>query len=237
MVGGTPKFTGHIGYIELTAITQSITNDVLGTVLCGAVEHNHRVACGFENKQTLEVHPLREDHNKVSTYPAVEFLRGDSPNGEGYFLDQILGWSNDEWDFQHNFIQWVFPTTEPSNFNPDAPVLTPDEITIIKADPNIQGVLGVIFHRWLRFCGLSYTDDMGLEIGTTEFPEGNPKVFWKFNHNFLRITRVLQSLTLLGRRDRAEELFRFLTRNRGYFTDNTFGYWTAAMGGQNDNAV
>lgn len=171
---------------------------------------------------------MSENHNNLSTTPAVDFLRGDGQNGEGYFLDQILGWSNEAWEADHAYIQWILPTVEPSSFNPDAPVLTPDEITIIRADPHIQGVLGVIYHRWLRFCGLKH-GDTGLEFGTSEFPQGNPVVWGRFNHNMLRMTRLLHSFNLLGKREYAEEFYAFLLKNQTMFTENTLGYWAEAM--------
>jgi hypothetical protein len=166
----------------------------------------------------------------------LDFLRGDGQGPSGYYLHDVLRYSNDEFELQHDFIQWVFPTDQPSNFNPDAPVLTPDEIKIIRADPHLRGVMGVIYHRWLRFCGLRQTDT-GLEFGTSEYPTGNQVVWGRFNHNMLRMTRVLQSLNLLGLRDRAEEFYNFLLKNRAMFTENTFGYFTQAMGGTSDNAV
>jgi len=172
---------------------------------------------------------LLEHHNEASS-PAIEFLRGEGPNGDGYLLHQILRWSNDDWEEDHSFIQWVFPTNQPSMFNADAPVLTADEITIIQSDPHIQEALGVIYHRWLRFCGLGY-GNTGLEFGTSEFPKGNPVVWGRLNHNWLRITRVLQSLRLLGRKDRAEEFFNFLTQHQALFSENTWLYWRKAMEG------
>jgi hypothetical protein len=162
------------------------------------------------------------------TCPVVQFLRGVGPNGEGYFLDQILGWSNDDWELDHSFIQWVFPTLSLSLYNPEAPVLTVEEIRIIRANPYIQDTLGLIYQRWLRFCGLRH-EDTGLEFGTTEFPNGNPTVWGQFNHNWLRITRVLHSLGLLGRSDLAQEFFDFLSRHRAMFTEESWSYWSRAM--------
>jgi hypothetical protein len=192
------------------------------------MKRRERAVRRFENQQTSEVHPLREHHNEVSTSRAVEFLRGEGPNGEGYFLDQILGWSNDDWEQDHSFIQWAFPTNKPSMFNPEAPVLTNEEISIIQSDPHTQEALGVIYHRWLRFCGLRQGDS-GLQFGTSEFPKGNPVVWGRFNHNWLRITRVLHSLRLLGRSDRAEEFFDFLTQHWEMFPDNNRLFWSRAM--------
>jgi hypothetical protein len=168
--------------------------------------------------------------------PLIEFLRGEGQGPDGYHLDDVFMRSNAAWETWHAYIQWVFPTDVASNFNPDAPVLTPDEITIIKADPHLQGVMGLCYHRWLRFCGLRQTDT-GLEFGTSEFPDGNPVVWGRFNHNMLRMTRVLQSLNLLGLRTQAEEFYNFLLKNRASFTENTFQFWDQAMGVTSDATV
>jgi hypothetical protein len=160
--------------------------------------------------------------------PLIKFLRGDGPGPNGYYLDDVLQYSNDEFDLHHDFIQWLFPTNQESNFNPDAPILTPNEIKIIRADPHLQNVMDTIYHRWLRFCGLRQTDT-GLEFGTNEYPKGNQMVWGQFNHNMLRITRVLHSLNLLGLHDHKEEFYNFLLKNKTIFNENTFGYFTQAI--------
>ncbi len=53
------------------------------------------------------------------------------------------------------------------------------------------------------------------------------------NHNWLRITRILRSLTLLGLADRARALYErleaFYTRHQFPIDADTFGYWTRAV--------
>ena len=47
-------------------------------------------------------------------------VRGDT-------LDEIMKWP-DEWlEEDHDYIQWLFPSTEPSQMNSAAPTLTRDE--------------------------------------------------------------------------------------------------------------
>jgi len=52
------------------------------------------------------------------------------------------------------------------------------------------------------------------------------------NHNFLRLTRILKSLTLLGHGDRAWELLECLVgideKVRGVIGETTLAYWREA---------
>ena len=54
----------------------------------------------------------------------------EGPKPSGYTLEQVLDWPDEDWELQHDFIQWLFATDEPSMFNPDAPVL--DAATIAR---------------------------------------------------------------------------------------------------------
>jgi len=54
----------------------------------------------------------------------VNFYRGESRDAEGRFLEELLAWNDDELEEVHNFVQWLFPLPEPSQFNPDAPLLS-----------------------------------------------------------------------------------------------------------------
>jgi len=135
---------------------------------------------------------------------AVDFLRGTGPSASGYTLDQILLWDNGSWESEHDFIQWVFPTDQPSRFNPEAPVLDGEAIAILREDPNCQENLSRGLERFLGFLGLTRGPD-GLTF------EGKPGPLWQHqNHNWLRISRCLRCLSLLGRAEEAAGFLRFL---------------------------
>lgn len=131
--------------------------------------------------------------------PELLVFYGDDEgaNSSGYALEQVLGWPDGDWELQHDFIQWLFPTDEPSLFNPDAPVLDANTVARFRADPLLRHRLHRSYDRWLAFCGVARTDD-GLA-----FDNPNPRVWDRQNHNWLRITRVLRSLNLLGLPDEA----------------------------------
>jgi len=146
----------------------------------------------------------------------------EGPNSSGYTLEQVLGWPNEDWELQHDFIQWLFATDEPSMFNADAPVLDAATIARFRAEPLLRHRLRRSFDRWLSFCGITRTDD-GLA-----FDSPNPGVWGRQNHNWLRITRVLRSLNLLGLPDEAQVFFALLNTIRAKTEPTTWRYWERA---------
>lgn len=44
----------------------------------------------------------------------VKFYRGERGNQNGDMLDDILTWKFGALDMDHDFIQWLFPSNEPS---------------------------------------------------------------------------------------------------------------------------
>lgn len=140
----------------------------------------------------------------------------------GYTLEQILDWPDEDWEHQHDFIQWLFATDEPSKFNPESPVLDSATIARFNANPLLRHRLRRAFDRWLAFCGITRTDS-GLAFG-----KPNPDVWKHPNHNWLRITRVLRSLNLLGLSDEAQAFFALLTTTRERFAPTTWQYWARA---------
>lgn len=109
----------------------------------------------------------------------LDFLRGTGTDDKGRTLSEILGWSDEQLENSHDTIQWLFPLNVPSNYNSNAPVLSDEEIEIIKKDELIQKNIIKSYYRFVRF----YND----------FDWVTPN-----NHNYLRLTRILKSLRLTG---------------------------------------
>jgi hypothetical protein len=59
----------------------------------------------------------------------LDFYRGTQLDSSGRMLHEIWDWTDDDLEAIHDFIQWLFPLPEPSQFNPDAPLLTPEDNT------------------------------------------------------------------------------------------------------------
>tara|TARA_B100001971_G_scaffold191429_1_gene194926 strand:+ start:722 stop:1015 length:294 start_codon:yes stop_codon:yes gene_type:complete len=62
----------------------------------------------------------------------LNFLKGNETDVYKRYLKDIWIMSDDQIENTHNFIQWVFPLNEKSNAVLKSPILTNEEIIIIK---------------------------------------------------------------------------------------------------------
>jgi hypothetical protein len=169
----------------------------------------------------------------------MDFYRGNSPDSEGRRLMEVWAFSDDDLELAHDWVQWLFPLREPSRFNPDAPLLTDEEVAAFQTDPLLHGNLRRSFERFLAFLGLEWIEGGRVTEGPN-FPARVPEVWSYPNHNWLRITRVLSSLRLLGLGDEARALYDRLkalyTSRRFPITADTFKYWSEAVQGMQFHA-
>ena len=119
----------------------------------------------------------------------VGFLEGKLPDHRGRILDILLQQTDHQAEATHDYIQWLFPLDEPSRSVNGAPVLTELDIDEIRQSSLAQSNLAESA-RW--FLG---------------FLERNNHWITNYNHNHLRITRVIKSLCLLAS-DKAADEFR-----------------------------
>lgn len=159
----------------------------------------------------------------------VEFYRLHARDSEGRMLDEIWSWPEEELEHCHDFIQWMFPLDEPSAFNPDAPLVTKEDQTAFRTEPQLQAAMRRSLSVFLAFLGLAFASD-GTVVRADNFPRRLP--LWKYqNHNWLRITRVLKSLRLLGFEKEAGALWACLKdmhENDRLVSEDSFRYWTDA---------
>lgn len=160
----------------------------------------------------------------------TEFYRGKAPDTEGRTLADLWAYSDREMESVHDFIQWAFPLREPSQFNPDAPLVTDADVDEFRADPALREALRRSFDRFLAFLGLRH--DGSEVIEGADF--ARKRAVWSHpNHNWLRITRVLASTRMLGLEPESRAFFAFLKarRDAGPGIDpTTFRYWERAAG-------
>jgi hypothetical protein len=162
----------------------------------------------------------------------LSFYRRQGTDNEGRSLAQIWSWSDDDFESVHDFIQWMFPLPEPSQFNSGAPLLTDDEIAAFQSDPILEANLTKSFERILSFLGLCQSEN-GKIIDSENFADRIPDVWAWRNHNWLRISRILRSLTLLGMESQAgalyEKLNEYFQSKKFPISMDTFQYWTEAV--------
>lgn len=150
----------------------------------------------------------------------IGFLGGETPDSEGRHLGDILRWPDNRLEQVHDFIQWLFPLTEPSPVNPGAPVLDTATIAEIRARPQLQANMRQSFERMFRFY------------------QASRHWITPGNHNHLRITRILKCLRLLGLEAEAREFFEWLSgiyqeerqKPRPGISARSFEFWSDAAG-------
>ena len=114
----------------------------------------------------------------------LDFYRGIGTDSAGRTREQVANLSLDELESVHDWVQHAFPSTEPSRFQPQTPVLTPEDVAEFQADPvNPDGVLRT---QMLTFLGRTWA-----------FYQSTDN--WKsaHDHNHFRITRILKFVNLM----------------------------------------
>lgn len=165
----------------------------------------------------------------------VEFYRGGQ-DSEGRTLDAILEWDDGRLEAVHDYIQWLFPSRQPSAVNCFAPLVTDDTVRAFERDPMLRDRLERAFDRMLRFYGLRACDGR-IEIDARAFPSRSRVWLTAGNHNHLRLTRIMDSLSTLGLRAHARALQRCLIDDvcagpgSGRVAPRTIEFWLRAVSG------
>jgi hypothetical protein len=161
----------------------------------------------------------------------TDFYRGVGTDDRGRTLTAMWGFSDEQLESIHDFIQWMFPLREPSRFNPDAPLLNDADVAEFRADPRLRAHLRRSLAVFLAFVGLRL--DGGRVVEAADFRR-KASVWRHPNHNWLRVSRVLASTRILALEDESRAFFAFLKdlRDGGAsgITPETFAYWETAAG-------
>jgi hypothetical protein len=165
----------------------------------------------------------------------VDFHRGTGTDDQGRTLADLWRFSDEEFELIHDFIQWMFPLREPSQYNPRAPILIEADIAEFQANEVLRDNLRRSFEMFLAFVGLSYHE---AKVARAEDFEQKRQIWQYPNHNWLRITRVLASTRTLGLDVESDAFFAFLKELRDGgatgITNETFHYWNCAACGRID---
>ena len=170
-----------------------------------------------------------------NTETIIEFYLGDGTDSLGRRIEDIWMWDYREIENVHNFIQWLFPLREVSSFNRSAPTLNAEVIETFNSSSELKNNLLKSFDMMLGFYGYRRMKDRdNTSIIKTE-SYNQRKMLWVTpgNHNFLRITRILKSMSALGQNEYALEFFYVLEelyqQNNKVIGDDTFHYWKEAI--------
>lgn len=99
-------------------------------------------------------------------------------------IDDIYHYDDYSLEADHSFIQWIFPTPRASVYNGNAPVLSMEDIAILKKDPKVINWLNAFKSKMFDYFGIS--------------PKNYDKSRILNGHNGLRLSRAIECLTLFG---------------------------------------
>lgn len=124
----------------------------------------------------------------------VSFFRDEIGHPRYGSYEVIISNSDEFWEKTHDFIQWIFPLNESSRFNREAPILDDSSIQQLLESRLAEQKLSLAVDRYKSF----------LKTHTN----------WRsgYDHNHLRISRVIKCLRLLSDDQSA----------------NAFKYWVAS---------
>lgn len=143
----------------------------------------------------------------------IDFYCGDK-DIRGRTLEEILSQNNLWLERVHDYIQWVFPNRIPSQYNPNAAILTDEDIWVFQQDVELKFKASRAVKRMEEFYFNSY--------------------HWlkPFDHNYLRITRILnfmREIKMYGHVDLFfEKLNRIYQEEYNTIGKDTFSYWCKA---------
>ena len=122
----------------------------------------------------------------------IKFFRGDGTDHAGRTIDDILALDDFWLEHTHDYLQWLFPVPEPSQYNARVPVLTKEDIAWFRTDRHLRTQQIRALDRMLAFYGL---ERRGGEIAPLPALNMKSHIWLKpAGHNHLRITRIIRSL-------------------------------------------
>ena len=145
--------------------------------------------------------------------PIIKFYSGYRPenNEYPYTFSSIINATDNDLEFTHDFIQWLFPLSEPSEFNKNAPLLTTEDIDTFINTRNLQTRVKVAVRRFLNFLGLTETKMGYIELYDVRYY--NDRILFR-GHNHLRISRMLKFLMLIEMVELANNIRNVLPPNK-----------------------
>lgn len=139
--------------------------------------------------------------------PYINFYRGLKPDIANHSHGEIYAADNKWLETTHDWVQWAFPGTEKSFFQPHLPLLSYAEIEVFRNDADIRRRVTEMVFRYTVF------------LTSTEH--------WRTpnNHNHLRITRMLKFLWLINMRPAARQAHRHILSLQPNATAQTLRLW------------
>lgn len=180
--------------------------------------------------------PKKEMMENRFTKVIVPFYLNKQTDSEGRLLSELWELDNNELEDEHDYIQWLFPLREASIHNHNAPIVNDAVIEAFLSEPRMRRNLLQSLKVMLRFYGLELNEaeDDTTIIAFSDDYEFRKKVWLrKYNHNYLRLTRILKCLMMFGLEEYAGELYDCLQKiydeEGDKIGEETLQFWTEAV--------
>ena len=188
------------------------------------------------NSPTPEALPSSRRVAKTVT----QFFKGEGKSEWNESLDTYRAFTDTELEDRHNYVQYFFPSPEPSAFNSSAPIVTKDDEIAFRNDKVLRDELLLNLTRMLVFWEftMTHTDDDKIQFAlASSFVEKEAMdVILRHprhkHHNLLRLTRVTKSLHSLGLTQHALAFQHFLIHVLAPVIDapaRTLQFWQEAI--------
>ena len=188
-----------MGNINPVATIESVLPQVLTNPNLAVSDSSQAGAAPAINLRTRQVSSSRLQS------PITRFFSGETRTPDGYSIDEIHRFDSDKLERVHSFIQWLFPTDKPSDYNSSAPIVTHGDRVELRQHPELKAVLLKSLKLMLKHWGLELIDECTI-ASRVPFSLQTHRWLNTNNHNQLRISRVTRSLMLFDCQQLAESL-------------------------------
>ena len=137
---------------------------------------------------------------------AVQFISGEIPDTMGRYIHDYFNFDDTDMEGCHNWVQWAFPINSVSIFNTTAPLIHYGDYSCLNNSEVVRANQTRIIRKYCATVGINIDDDDSCTLDIPIFRAIFASII--FNHNSLRLTRLLHHLRLSGREILYTELKR-----------------------------
>ena len=190
----------------------------------------------------MNTHPPTESppSSRRIAKTVTQFFKGEGKSEWNESLETYRAFTDTELEDRHNYVQYFFPSPEPSAFNSSAPIVTKEDEVAFREDKFLRDQLLMNLTRMLIFWEFTMTqtedDKIQFALASSFVEKEAIDVILRHphhkHHNLLRLTRVTKSLHSLGLTQHAVAFQHFLIHVLAPVIDappRTLQFWQEAI--------
>ena len=175
-------------------------------------KYNCDVCLKLQQQMDRYASSQQQQNRRDSPSPILLYYSKKGTDQSNRTIEDVWSFTNTKLEKVHDYIQWLFPTTVMSEHNEYAPVLTREDIRKFKNCISYRKNMLKSLDLMLNFYGLVRLPLNGKVLiqTSTNFKTRSKVWLTEDNHNFLRLSRIIRSLSELGMKANAEALYHCL---------------------------